>query len=128
MRDKIPAEIEGRRVVNSGLPGTPNGRFILTCPETGRTLRVIASDGTGWRGECGGDKLPGEPWEHVSVSAEHGLLPRWPEMQWVKTLFWRDDETTVQFHPPDSEYVNINEVLHIWKPPYPIPLPPKEAL
>jgi hypothetical protein len=88
----------------------------LTNPDTGRTLRVIASDGRDWADE----KLPGEPWEHVSASTSSGMLPRWGEMQWLKTVFWDADETVIQIHPPDSDYVNVNEVLHLWKPPGPV--------
>lgn len=58
---------------------------------------------------------PTYPWEHVSVSAK-GRCPTWEEMQAVKELFWRDDETVVQFHPCKAEYVNNHEYcLHLWK-------------
>ena len=42
--------------------------------------------------------------------------PTWGEMCQVKELFWRDDETVVQFHPAKSEYVNDHSYcLHLWK-------------
>lgn len=58
----------------------------------------------------------GNLWEHVSVSIP-GLkrLPTWEEMDWIKTLFWDDDETVIQFHPKKSEHRSIAEVLHLWK-------------
>ena len=38
------------------------------------------------------------------------------EMCFVKDLFWDDEETVVQFHPPRSEYVNYHPYcLHLWK-------------
>jgi hypothetical protein len=119
----LPPEVESCRV--GGVPGDgPYGAFLLTNPDTGRTLRVIASDGRDWADE----KLPGEPWEHVSASTSLGMLPRWGEMQWLKTVFWDADETVIQIHPPDADYVNVNEVLHLWKPPYPVTLPPKACV
>lgn len=34
----------------------------------------------------------------------------------VKSLFWTASETVVQFHPPESEYVNAHKgCLHLWK-------------
>lgn len=67
-------------------------------------------------------------WEHVSVSCED-RCPTWEEMQRVKELFWRDDETVIQFHPPKSEYVNHHQYcLHLWKPPYSVELPSKEMI
>lgn len=69
-------------------------------------------------------------WEHVSVSVYPSAkrLPTWDEMAHVKDLFWAPDETVVQFHPPESEYVNVHQVLHLWKPPYRLELPPTIAL
>lgn len=62
---------------------------------------------------------PGAGWEHVSVSFAYRQggerLPSWGEMQRVKELFWRDDETVVQFHPRADAYVNLSECLHLWK-------------
>jgi hypothetical protein len=42
--------------------------------------------------------------------------PNWPEMCFVKGLFWDDEECVVQFHPSRSEYVNNHRgCLHLWK-------------
>lgn len=84
-------------------------------------LRIIASDGRDERGnvysEIGG-------WEHVSVSTAT-RCPTWEEMCLVKDLFWAEDETVLQFHPPRSEYVNNHRhCLHLWKPPTEVVLPP----
>jgi len=60
------------------------------------------------------------PWEHVSirVCAHKGdRIPTWEEMCYVKSLFWDAEECVVQFHPPESDYVNNHPcVLHLWKP------------
>lgn len=54
-------------------------------------------------------------WEHVSVSLEN-RCPNWEEMSYVKSLFWNEDQTCVQFFPKKSEYVNNCEhCLHIWR-------------
>ena len=104
--------------------GERQGRFLLFCPETGRLLLVLASDGRDW--QEGG--LPGEPWEHVSVSLaqQPTKCPAWPEMEWVRGLFWEDDETVIQFSPPRRVKVNYHPgCLHLWRPTgTPIPLPP----
>jgi hypothetical protein len=76
----------------------------------GRQLVVIASNGLGW--------------DHVSVRAviykvgqEVSRTPTWDEMCAVKRLFFHDHECAVQYHPPESDYVNIHpNVLHIWRP------------
>lgn len=65
-------------------------------------LIIIASDG--------------ENWEHVSVS-RNDRCPTWEEMCQVKDLFWDEQETVIQFHPPKSEYINQHlYCLHLWKP------------
>lgn len=54
-------------------------------------------------------------WEHVSVSLAN-RCPTWDEMCYVKHLFWRDDETVIQFHPKASKYKNeMLYCLHLWK-------------
>jgi hypothetical protein len=79
-----------------------NGAFILRNPARGLLLRVIASDGEGW--------------EHVSVSCNN-RTPRWAEMCHVKALFWGPEDMVLQFHPPESAYVNFHPyTLHLWRP------------
>lgn len=90
-----------------------NGAFEI--PLSGRSKAfVIASDGYGW--------------EHVSVhiiSDGKQRTPTWSEMCKIKDLFWSDEETVIQYHPPKSEYVNNHKhCLHLWKPiHFTIPLP-----
>lgn len=56
-----------------------------------------------------------EGWEHVSVSTPR-RCPNWQEMCFVKNLFWHEEECVVQFHPPQSEWINNHRfVLHLWK-------------
>lgn len=53
--------------------------------------------------------------EHVSVSLAH-RCPTWEEMCKVKDLFWDEEDTVVQFHPPKAEYVNLSKTcLHLWR-------------
>lgn len=101
-------------------PGALYGYFRFRVEEA--VLAVISS------GERHGEGL--ESWEHVSVSVypKAKRLPSWREMQVIKDLFWRKDETVVEFHPAESEYVNVYDCLHLWKPPYELELPPTIAL
>ena len=82
-----------------------NGAFLIAGP-LGAELRIIASDGI---------DMVAQGWEHVSVSI-HNRCPNWPEMTYVKNLFWGEEETVIQFHPPKSEYVNCHpNTLHLWR-------------
>jgi hypothetical protein len=54
-------------------------------------------------------------WEHVSVSCRN-RCPSWEEMDKIKKLFWRDDETVAQFHPREDVKKNFHPFcLHLWK-------------
>lgn len=94
-RDNSNEKLKSPRGVNYGMFLIPKGRAFL---------RVISSgneNGTGW--------------EHVSVSLGY-RCPTWDEMAFVKNLFWRDDETVVEFHPKKSKYINrMPFCLHMWK-------------
>jgi hypothetical protein len=98
-------------------PDDPFGAFLIPGRAAkGRVLRVIACDGA----ETG--------WDHVSVSLEDKRkCPSWEEMCVVKRLFWNDSETVVQFHPPESDYINQHPgCLHLWRcVRVPFPMPPK---
>lgn len=85
-----------------------NGFFYIQFE--GKTLAVMANNGMGW--------------EHVSVSLKN-RTPNWSEMNFIKGLFWDKDDCVVQFHPPESEYVNNHpNCLHLWrKIGYEFPLP-----
>lgn len=80
-----------------------NGLFFIPAAKARDELKVIASDGAGW--------------EHVSVSKRYEC-PTWDEMCKVKSLFWDDPEDwAVQYHPPESRYVNNHPYcLHLWRP------------
>lgn len=121
MRTKPTDRAErGRRL---GQTGNPNGAFLMVGP-TGERLKVIASNGDGWA-----ETLSGEPWDHVSVSA-YGRCPTWDEMVFIRQQFFEPDECVIEFHPPQSVYVNTNpHVLHMWRPhTTPIPMPPLECI
>lgn len=55
-------------------------------------------------------------WEHVSICLYMGKKPTWEDMCEVKGIFWDDEEQVVQIHPRKSQYVNIAEVFHLWRP------------
>ena len=100
---------------NNGAFEVPNGRGSMLC--------AIASDGTDWN-DSG---LPGEPWEHVSVSIQGKLrCPTWEDMELIRKLFWGPDETVMQLHVPDSDHISYHDYcLHMWRPKHAeIPRPP----
>lgn len=101
------AAMHGVKIVEQGDDG---GAFLV-----GGLLRVIASDGLGW--------------DHVSVSKEH-TVPTWSEMETVKRIFFRENETALQFHVPPSDHINRHKnCLHLWRPQHAaIPRPPKELV
>jgi len=114
----LPEKIERGRIKKGFFASDwslgPNGAFFVHGP-CGEELKIIASDGT--LSESAG-------WEHVSVSTRR-RVPNWTEMCCVKALFWSAEETVIQLHPPQSEYINNHPFcLHLWKPPYALALPP----
>ncbi len=129
MRMVFSAEIEkGRDRIDSEYatkPGETYGRFRLRCPLTGQLLIMLVGDGEQWA-ELG---MPGNPWQHVSVSTPT-RCPTWREMCWVKDQFFDPEEWVVQFHPAKSDYVNDHEyTLHLWRPlGIQFPIPPKECV
>lgn len=88
------------------------GAFSVPSPIDGKPMNVIASSDGGW--------------EHVSVSRQN-RCPNWPEMSHIKGLFFRDDETVIQYHVPSADHVNDHpNCLHLWRPTEDaIPRPPK---
>lgn len=88
-----------------------NGVFFVPSRPGKAPFRVIASDGEGW--------------EHVSVSLPD-RCPTWGEMCSIKAMFWSDETTVMQLHPPRSQWVsNHAYCLHLWRPiGQDIPAPP----
>lgn len=98
------------------------GAFELPSPIDGQPLLVIASSGGGW--------------DHVSVSRTN-RCPNWPEMEFIKRRFFRDEETAMQLHVPPADHLNCHPYcLHLWRPqdreiprpPAIMVAPPKEAV
>lgn len=78
------------------------GMFHVPSPIDRAPLCIIASSGGGW--------------DHVSVSRQN-RCPNWPEMEHVKRLFFKDDETAMQLHVPPSDHISIHPYcLHLWRP------------
>ncbi|MEM7789269.1 MAG: hypothetical protein AAF594_16240 [Bacteroidota bacterium] len=104
---------------SSGLTGLfllspPASLYGEDDPGKGR-IAVIATDPASMDR---GDFMTAEEaaWEHVSVSVKGlGRTPTWEEMAWVKRLFWLPTETVIEYHPPEAEYVNNTEALHLWR-------------
>lgn len=81
-----------------------SGNGIFRVYVAGRSFYCIASNSGGW--------------EHVSVSAKNQRrCPTWEEMCKIKNMFFLPEECVVQYHPPESEYVNYHKYcLHLWRP------------
>lgn len=78
-----------------------NGAFRVPTFDNKVQLIVIASDQMGW--------------DHVSVSTK-SRVPTWDEMQYIKGMFWENEDTVFQVHPPQSKYINKCEnCLHMWR-------------
>lgn len=79
--------------------GIDGGVFIIKI--CGERFRIIASDGGGW--------------DHVSV-VHKKRTPTWREMCRIKEMFFDEEDTVVQFHPPKNMYVNDHpRCLHLWR-------------
>lgn len=103
MKDNFQ-HLENYRIVSGPMAskcGDRFGAFIIHFQN--RAMIVIATDGENYTPK----------WEHVSVSHPN-RCPNWPEMCFVKNLFWEEDETVIQFHPAKSNYVNMHpNCLHM---------------
>jgi len=111
MRRILPPLLENGRLTTgymcSPSGSGPYGAFQMQRPyEFNKCIRIIA---------CGAELEGAQGWEHVSVSLEH-RCPTWDEMAYVKRLFWLDEETVIQIHPPEKDYVNYHPYcLHLWR-------------
>jgi len=121
MEMRVPEQIEKFRLLNHpqfpSNKGDDFGAFIIPGLR-GRDLMIIASPGS--------DEIP---FEHVSVSLPT-RCPNWPEMCFVKDMFWSEEEAVMQLHPPKSDYISYHPYcLHLWRPlKATIPLPPWVAV
>lgn len=131
MRQKPSDELESCRKHDGPYASTSlfgmTGAFVVPSPSfVARNLGIISYDGSNWN-------HPSEAWEHVSVSIVQfpKNCPTWEEMNFVKQLFWEDEELVFQFHPPKSLLIDYSpqtgrKVLHLWRPTISqIPLPPR---
>lgn len=95
--------------LKDGEYGTPNGAnygVFFVKPFT-RVCKIIASPAT---------LDTRYPWDHVSVSISD-RCPTWDEMEFIKRLFFADNELAMQLHMPVADHINFHPFcLHIWKP------------
>ncbi len=100
MRNPLGLEPHRKRWLEQrlyGEYGDPwNGVFMY------RDMRIIVSRGDGW--------------EHASVSLPK-RCPTWREMDWVRHLVWRPEETVMQLHVPVEAHISFDDYcLHLWRP------------
>lgn len=83
--------------------GVDGGVGIIILP-SGLHASVIWSNGGGW--------------DHVSVSPfKLSKTPTWEDMCFVKDKFFYKNETAIEYHPDEENYVNnVGNCLHIWRP------------
>lgn len=103
---KVPEQFRIKRagILSSDSSYGNNGAFqVRSLKFQGVVFNVIASDEGGW--------------EHVSVTIMgKQRCPVWDEMCFIKSLFWEPEDCVIQFHPPESEYVNCHPYcLHLWR-------------
>lgn len=93
-------------------PEDKAGMFIVKSNiNQNEILRVIATSGGGW--------------DHISVSLIN-RTPKWEEMDYIKRLFFEDNEVAFQLHVIPDKHINIHSnCLHLWRShEKEIPLPP----
>lgn len=78
-----------------------NGYFRFKSEIDGGELRVLASSGMGW--------------DRVSVSRSK-RCPNWPEMEQIKRLLFKDNETAMQLHVPPQDHVNCHPTRRSHRP------------
>lgn len=106
MRTKLPERLETGRIVGY-LSWGAHGVFDIQGP----MWRAVAHRCEQRRRRQNVQRLG----EYVSVSTRR-RPPNWTEMCLVKALFWDPEECVVQFHPPESQYVNNHPYcLHLWR-------------
>lgn len=102
MLDQFRMTDKRTRAYFGGIGDETCGCFSVPSPIDGGEMHIIASAGAGW--------------DHVSVSRKN-RCPNWPEMSHVKGLFFKNDETVVQYHVPESDHINVHpNCLHMWRP------------
>ena len=85
--------------------GPEGGAFLVL--RDGYDLLCLATTGGGW--------------DHVSVTRHNpdGTVQTatCDDMEYVKRLLFREDETAMQLHVPPGEHVNVHpHCLHLWRP------------
>lgn len=101
MKRKLGAELKLRRAKHP--LGIESPDEFNCCYVIGRMF-VIVSNGGGW--------------DHVSVSLlDSDDTPTWEDMCHIKNTFFEPEECVIQYHPPESAYVNrSHKCLHLWRP------------
>ncbi len=100
-RDQILANLKEHIIIAGFGEDVDGGKAELRVATSTRRLCVVVSWGDGW--------------DHVSVSKPK-RVPTWDEMCFVKDIFFNPDECVIQYHPPQSAYVNIHpNCLHLWR-------------
>jgi hypothetical protein len=67
-------------------------------------------------------------WDHISVSLPN-RCPTWEEMDYIKHMFFKENEVAFQYHVTKENHINIHpNCLHLWRPQKMIILLPPKTL
>lgn len=103
MKKKLPANLIKFRIHSPNYEIVPDDDIqgIFLIPYMDYELKVMCGVGDGW--------------DHVSVSLNN-REPYWPEMEFIRRLFFENGETVLQIHPPIAQHINLHPyVLHLWR-------------
>src|SRR5574343_250349 len=127
---KVPEQYRRQYPLDSPYYSEPNslhGIFEIPSIENSKIIFFVVAT-------CGVEQYP---WEHVSVSVmskntkkSEPRCPTWPEMCYIKSLFWDASDCVIQYHPSEAEYVSFHDYcLHLWRPiNQVVPIPPTELI
>lgn len=103
LNDLNEFRIREKEVVFFGTEGdSGNGIFHINSRIDGHQMLVLAYSGL--------------ELDHVSVS-KLNRAPLWGDMCLIKDLFFHPEETVMQLHVPQSEWINnLSTCLHLWRP------------
>jgi len=140
MKDHVPKLLKEARILEGPLKSTREygltGAFIFSLgstksvniPKSWDRAQVISDNGRGEKDQVKTN------WEHVSVTIintrDKTTTPNWFVMSKIKSLFWKESETVLQYHPAEEDYVDMHsDVLHLWRPiKEDIPKPPTDLI
>ena len=119
------------------------GMFCIPHPKQTSTYFIVLCSDSITEEEAKEMGVDDNLWEHVSVHVKYSprrgskrtgkvksRCPTWIEMDYIKRLFFEEDEVCFQLHVPHDQHINCHPyTLHIWRhETIPCPTPPPELV